>query len=64
MSVLKFKDPETGEIKKVGMPQVDTYGKAEIDVMLRELESKVSVTSDVPIRLDVTADGILQITFG
>lgn len=30
MAILKYKDPETGEIKKVGMPQVDAYGKAEV----------------------------------
>ena len=29
MPVLKYKDPETGEIKKVGSPQVDAYSKAE-----------------------------------
>lgn len=31
MSVLKYKDPETGEVKVVGAPQVDAYNKAEVD---------------------------------
>ena len=31
MSVLKYKDPVTGEVKKVGSPLVDTYSKQEID---------------------------------
>lgn len=34
MSVLKYKDPETGEVRKVGSPQVDVYSKAEIDTKL------------------------------
>lgn len=32
MSVLKYKDPVTGEVKKVGSPAVDTYSKSEADV--------------------------------
>lgn len=31
MSVLKYKDPVTGETKTVGAPSVDTYSKKEID---------------------------------
>lgn len=31
MAVLKYKDPETGEIKKVGVPVVDAYSKGETD---------------------------------
>lgn len=31
MSVLKYKDPVTGEVKKVGSPSVDTYSKNESD---------------------------------
>lgn len=34
MSVLKYKDPVTGEVKKVGSPQVDVYSKTEIDTKL------------------------------
>jgi hypothetical protein len=34
MSVLKYKDPKTGEVKKVGSPQVDAYNKAEVDAKL------------------------------
>lgn len=29
MAVLKYKDPKTGEVKKVGAPSVDAYTKAE-----------------------------------
>jgi hypothetical protein len=31
MSVLKYKDPVTGEVKTVGSPSVDVYSKAETD---------------------------------
>lgn len=31
MSVLKYKDPKTGEVKTVGSPSVDAYSKQEID---------------------------------
>ena len=34
MAVLKYKDPKTGEVKKVGSPQVDAYNKAEVDAKL------------------------------
>lgn len=34
MSVLKYKDPETGEIKTVGVPTVDVYSKNEVDAKL------------------------------
>lgn len=34
MSVLKYKDPVTGAIKKVGSPQVDTYSRNETDAKL------------------------------
>lgn len=31
MAVLKYKDPVTGEVKKVGAPSVDAYSKGETD---------------------------------
>ena len=31
MSVMKYKDPVTGEVKTVGAPTVDTYSKTEVD---------------------------------
>ena len=31
MSVIKYKDPKTGEIKKVGAPASDAYTKKETD---------------------------------
>ena len=34
MPVLKYKDPETGEIKKVGTPRLDSYTKDETDAKL------------------------------
>lgn len=30
MSVMKYKDPTTGEIKKVGSPKYDVYSKDEV----------------------------------
>ena len=36
MSVLKYKDPTTGEIKKVGAPSVDAYSKSETDALIAE----------------------------
>ena len=35
MSVMKYKDPTTGEVKKVGAPKVDTYTKTETDTLLQ-----------------------------
>lgn len=34
MSVMKYKDPTTGEIKKVGAPKYDVYSKTETDTLL------------------------------
>lgn len=34
MSVLKYKDPKTGEVRKVGSPVVDSYSKSETDAKL------------------------------
>lgn len=31
MAVIKYKDPETGEVKTVGAPSVDVYSKTEVD---------------------------------
>lgn len=31
MPVLKYKDPVTGEVKKVGSPTSDAYNKVEVD---------------------------------
>ena len=31
MAVIKYKDPKTGEVKKVGAPVSDAYTKAETD---------------------------------
>ena len=39
MSVLKYKDPETGEVKKVGLPHVDSYSKAEVDAKINDIKS-------------------------
>lgn len=39
MSVLKYKDPETGEVKKVGLPSVDTYTKAEVDAKFAAIKA-------------------------
>lgn len=42
MAVLKYKDPETGEVKTVGNPTVDTYSQNEID---NKLETKAPAYS-------------------
>jgi hypothetical protein len=34
MPVLKYKDPETGEVKKIGSPEVDAYSKGEVNAKL------------------------------
>jgi hypothetical protein len=34
MPVIKYKDPVTGEIRKVGTPVVDAYSKAEVDAKM------------------------------
>lgn len=36
MAVLKYKDPETGEIKNVGMSNLDVYTKDEIDKIITD----------------------------
>jgi hypothetical protein len=38
MSVLKYKDPVTGEVKKVGSPN-DFYTKAQVDMKIDEIKS-------------------------
>lgn len=42
MSVLKYKDPVTGEVKTVGAPTVDSYTKTEVDAKLGEAASNLS----------------------
>lgn len=34
MSVMKYKDPSTGEVKKVFAPTIDAYTKTETDTLL------------------------------
>lgn len=34
MPVIKYKDPVTGEVRKVGTPAVDAYSKAEVDAKM------------------------------
>ena len=48
MSVLKYKDPVTGEVKTVGMPDA-VYTKEEIDEMFEETISygKADLTANV-----------------
>ena len=40
MSVMKYKDPTTGEVKKVGAPKIDTYTKTETDTLLQNKADK------------------------
>ena len=41
MAVLKYKDPVTGEVKKVGSPD-DAYTKAQTDAKLAEVDTKLA----------------------
>lgn len=34
MSVIKYKDPHTGEVKKVGSPKMDVYDKSKVNELL------------------------------
>lgn len=42
MAIMKYKDPVTGEIKKVGAPAIDAYSKGQVDAMLNSTNSNVS----------------------
>ena len=44
MSVLKYKDPLTKEIKKVGAPKYDVYSKTESDTLFSAKQRIVSIT--------------------
>lgn len=48
MSVLKYKDPVTGEVKKVGAPTVDAYSKQEIDEMFAVINAEPQM---IPVTL-------------
>ena len=37
---MKYKDPTTGEVKKVGAPKIDTYTKTETDTLLQNKADK------------------------
>ena len=40
MSVMKYKDPTTGEVKKIGAPKADTYTKTETNTLLQNKAEK------------------------
>lgn len=42
MAVMKYRDPETGEIKKIGAPVTDSYTKAQVDAKMTELDNKIA----------------------
>lgn len=44
MSVLKYKDPVTGEVKTVGSPQVDACSKAELNAHSADKNNPHGVT--------------------
>lgn len=44
MSVMKYKDPKTGEIKSVGAPKYDVYSKSETDTLFSTKQRIVSIT--------------------
>lgn len=44
MSVLKYKDPVTGEIKKVGSPQVDAVSETEFNNHVNNTNNPHGVT--------------------
>ena len=41
MSVIKYKNPETGEWEKVGAPSVDTYSKDAVDAMFADRDAEL-----------------------
>lgn len=45
MSVLKYKDPVTGEVKTVGTPAVDAYSKQEVDEMFSVINTEPQIIS-------------------
>lgn len=58
MATLKFKDPETGEVRKTWAPTVDAYSKTQTDSLLankvpttRKINGK-ALSSDVTLGLD------------
>lgn len=42
MAVLKYKDPKTGEVKKVGSPKINAYSKSEVDNKLKTQDANLS----------------------
>lgn len=44
MSVLKYRDPKSGEVKKVGAPKYDVYSKTESDTLFSAKQRIVSIT--------------------
>ena len=61
MSVMKYKDPTTGEVKKVGAPKVDTYTKTETDTLLQKKAEK-SVAFTVALTAAGWADNVQTIS--
>ena len=54
MSVMKYKDPTTGEVKKVGAPKADTYTKTETDALLQK---KADTTKKTTVTLSTNWTG-------
>ena len=54
MSVMKYKDPTTGEVKKVGAPKIDTYTKTETDTLL---QNKADTTKKTTVTLSTNWTG-------
>lgn len=46
MAVLKYKDPETGEVKKVGNPVVDAYTKGETDAKINTAKNEAIASAN------------------
>lgn len=65
MSVMKYKDPETGEVKKVGSPQVDAYSKSETDAKILTLAAPKYTygTADLTAGQSALETGVLYFVY-
>ena len=62
MSVLKYKDPVTGEVKKVGAPSVEGYTKQEVDAKMAAMDNKL--TSSLATKAPAYTYGTSDLTAG
>ena len=60
MGVIKYKDPDSGDIKTVGLPNVDNYNKNEIDVKImgltEQLDNKATLDESGKVSIEPLPD--------